>query len=1697
MAKLSLRCLQVFTKPTASEPDTVRHNSVASEESLLAFLSHSSTPVLTFSYTHLLQAVEAYLVNARFYSPHTDLSQEEAKRIITIVVQEVVTLATSDHCILSDACLLVHFLLEFSRHCPSLSLHTLISSLEPLFTRQILTSMTLSPLQASLLQFLHSLLNTQDKVASLCLTIDSVPEWLVRLAFQEGSEYLLQRVQALTILTYAFRQLLQDPQPTALVETLIHLIQPHTSSLLAALTVSPVEQSALLELLHSIMIPEFLQSLQNQALEQNLTLQVLRCSLFDSSSILQLLARSLLVLLTYHHPPTIALLRRCFPREFHHTLDSSSHSGLFEALDVQNSLTGPTSSLDLLFAWHTVRSLSLPSDGPDFVTFYTLALSDSHSYCLVWNDTQRNELQSALDAEVQLWSEANSECIWNSYQFRVDYPSYDTGYLLNDYFLRQIAEIPVVVYCSTMESRLPKELQGPEASIPILELRDPALFFTALYARLLTAESTELMCLLLRCLRVVYSRYVTICGEFFDMSHILQMLVTQEASSQRDLTLLFFQTLLLCPANVNQILKQAECTVSLLLQLLISSHSLSPPPGILSTEERSLVVLDIIYCLMVQSVPQDLQQHRALFPAPIILGNLATSHALLAIVNSLFLPSTRIAGYAMSLVLEIQRIVPQSFTALLNTPFIDALLLRPEPWQLLHVFFLRLALQRKDLLQGVLPDALLNALRSADPSRFITLFVGEEMSPRLIWTSSMRTRLLASIRRHILPYCNELHANPASEYIFTPLAHIHYPELDGEVFCGKHFLRQWTSQDSSMELQAKDPRILLQALSREWLHEGKRRKCELSEKRCLEILHLSEEEFHQGGDEICERQLWSLWNSDQEESEDQQTERQHRLQLACDLLTGAVLRADEPVKWRLLLIVRTQYLLYANHPIRFQSFPYPSFDLLVTQLQVLIQADSYDDESMELLEALTSLMLVTTQCGVENAECFVKARGLTVLRNLLLWIDSRVRIGDESVFSVLQQSISLLAYLAQFHSLTSILIDQQDITSLISFYPSLSLPLPILSSILQYLTSLAGSTEFRATLMHTPINLLLTILPLLFRFDAEEEDNRERALNEQCLRFGPALRQASSRTSSVSDLSLASDLPAMTLPPSTSTSWETEEVVAEATPLQDSLVLLDDALSWNQICRQVVCLLATLMNSTDLSPSLLATLITHLLTKSLSDLLTRPNSDQLLRILTSESYESPFIIWNESMRNQLLTFLSQELHMALEGSLSFTHDAMEFVYDAIKDELLIADVYVRVYNKQQPVQFLKDAKYFDGLLYFLQQQRIGTKKDGVFTSFYETKLPPEYIKMMLQSLELLLTNNPTLADEVRSIDDMLVLLGFLQPHIIDSVPQWDLADVSVGQACEVLLMLTSHPRICNMLVQQGAYDIIIQANLQDLPHRRDILFLLLKNISLNATSMQATLVASNLWLIFLRTLFLSPSDSVRKQRSVSIEVLATWCRTEEVKSRCRVMLRAFLPGYLVDALADPTVDFLRLLDGTTVTAEVIWDGYMRTVASEAIEKEYQKYVQLFAQGEIYELSDQTVVYEQLQREWCVGGVFVNIYLSESSYRLRKPREFLDTAMEEFFSRSGNQLNPTGSAIPNTAEEETKQRTALRQLTLAICTELRWEDPSLIEYFLQKEDLQRVCELWRRCQREGKLNWPVSWHCCQLVSTVGDEMIDDT
>jgi len=94
--------------------------------------------------------------------------------------------------------------------------------------------------------------------------------------------------------------------------------------------------------------------------------------------------------------------------------------------------------------------------------------------------------------------------------------------------------------------------------------------------------------------------------------------------------------------------------------------------------------------------------------------------------------------------------------------------------------------------------------------------------------------------------------------------------------------------------------------------------------------------------------------------------------------------------------------------------------------------------------------------------------------------------------------------------------------------------------------------------------------------------------------------------------------------------------------------------------------------------------LSQLLTEPVARMLRNRRTGEILRILNT-NVEMPDIIWNLSMRNQLESALSKikeerawELCQPLSEELSVVGD---FQYEALKNEVQIAGVYVRVFNK--------------------------------------------------------------------------------------------------------------------------------------------------------------------------------------------------------------------------------------------------------------------------------------------------------------------------------------------------------------------------------------------------------------------------------
>lgn len=1144
-----------------------------------------------------------------------------------------------------------------------------------------------------------------------------------------------------------------------------------------------------------------------------------------------------------------------------------------------------------------------------------------------------------------------------------------------------------------------------------------------------------------------------------------------------------------------------------------------PPYSLQPTTEtpatRILRILDILYRLL--TFAQTDETPKPLLPLPSSLHLLATTSAVLTIVNTLFVDSPRVAAYTMTLLLSLIQIIPAVIPLLADTPLVDAIFLQPAPWNSLHVELLRHAISRKEQLQGVLPEPVLMALRHAEAPMFIRLFFGNTDSERIVWTNEMRAQLFRSVTHHVANYCILLRSHLDAPFVATPLAHLSYPPLRNDIYCANLYLRRWI-ETGGRKLPNKNAALVFQAIRREWIHEGKRGNVEMTEEGCLETLGMDQSRWEKEGTSLCEERFWQKWV-------EKGTDRV-KLQRAYDLLSGVSEASNGPISWRLLLLVEFQKTLYLSHPVRLQSFAYPAYDLLVTQLQMLLQRSPRAPEENALLAALLGFLEVTLRSCLDNAPDFAKRRGFVVLRNLLQALDPAVQQQEPDALKLLRLALRVLVQLAQNRSLAGALTDQTEMTALLTLYVGLPLPLAVKTLLLRYLTEMARWSDFRLSLLHTPVNVLVTVLPLLFEFDAEGEKSRENAFNEECHRLGTQLIR--SRNASLS-LSCDSDDRG-----DADEEWESPEPSVDETDVGEKPPFSEDAvshadpaqeapqmLSVNQLCEQAVRFLAALLAET----TLFSTLLARLLTKSLCDLLSHYDSHLLLSILVADRYESPFIIWNAAMRSQLLAFLHDEFLRARQGDRAFVQRAQLFVYEAIQDELLIADVYVRVYVEQKPEHFLKDQKFFAGILAFLRTQILESAEtpDEVGAT-----IPPKYVQLMLQSLLLLLAGNPALTQDLGA-QDLRVFLTFLQPTMGNAIV-WEKSTVQL--ACNVMSVLFSDSRICDEFVQNHFQEFFLSLLFQNETPYAETVFSLLAAVSMTVSSTETLLFSTGIWVFFLYSLFHFSGEASKSRRFLACQVLSHWCRGEN-KARFRVTFRRYLPSYIVDAFTETPVEVVQLVDGTTVTPEILWDPSMRVVATAAIDRLFEQYTSCFHTHRELQL-EETVRYAKLEEAFFCGGVLIRIYLSQPGYRLRKPEVFLEAAMPMFFAQatalreasdkemceasgettckaSGEEpyeangeetcetsgdANKHEEAYGETSDRscmETHEASAFDQLTQAIERVLR-EEPLLSERFMEK-GYRSLVETWKQCLPE-KADSCVSRNCCRIMSSVGAKERDD-
>ncbi|GFR46450.1 hypothetical protein Agub_g8024, partial [Astrephomene gubernaculifera] len=266
-----------------------------------------------------------------------------------------------------------------------------------------------------------------------------------------------------------------------------------------------------------------------------------------------------------------------------------------------------------------------------------------------------------------------------------------------------------------------------------------------------------------------------------------------------------------------------------------------------------------------------------------------------------------------------------------------------------------LPLRQRSYLGHVLPESLLHVLAAAGggsgsggsgsgsgaAAAFAAALCGDSDTPELIWTHSMRTsRLLPALSAHLGDLPARLRQRCGAVWEFAPLPPLSYPELEGEMYCHRYYLRHLADTQRFPNWPLVDHVPLLQSLLAEWRAELSRQPLSLSEAEACEVLGLRPTGHQQAGGGGQQQQL-AVNEEELRRAYRVMARKYHpdknpqgrpmflKIQAAYERLQAGVAGGQGPQPWRILLLLRAQGVLYDRYGRELSPYKYAGYGLLL------------------------------------------------------------------------------------------------------------------------------------------------------------------------------------------------------------------------------------------------------------------------------------------------------------------------------------------------------------------------------------------------------------------------------------------------------------------------------------------------------------------------------------------------------------------------------------------------------------------------------------------------------------------------------------------------------------------------------------------------------------------------------------------------
>ncbi|ETE67442.1 DnaJ-like subfamily C member 13, partial [Ophiophagus hannah] len=1257
--------------------------------------------------------------------------------------------------------------------------------------------------------------------------------------------------------------------------------------------------------------------------------------------------------------------------------------------------------------------------------FYYRFLQDHTRSNLIWNFKTREELRDSLETEMrafQIDRELGSTNVisWNHHEFEVKYECLSEEIKIGDYYLRLLLE--------------EDESEESEA------IKKSSEFFNELYHRFLLTPKINMKCLCLQALAIVYGRCYEEIGPFGDTRYIVGMLERCVDRLERDRLIIFLNKLILNKKNVKELMDSNG--IRILVDLLTLAHlhiSRATVPfqsnvieaapdtkrdsekewyygnaekerrgpysfnemqelwteGKLTSKTRCWaqgmdgwrplqVIPQLKWCLLAtgQAVLNETdlatlilnmlitidQDNAIIRPLPKVKRLLSDNTCLPHIIQLLLTFDPILVEKVAMLLFHIMQDNPQLPRLYLSGIFFFIMMYTGS--NVLPVArFLKYThskqafkseeakgqdIVQRSILGHILPEAMVCYLENYEPEKFSEIFLGEFDTPEAIWSNEMRRLMIEKIAAHLADFTPRLQSNTRALYQYCPIPVINYPQLENELFCNIYYLRHLCDKLRFPDWPIKDPVKLLKDTLETWKKEVEKKAPTMSIDDAYEVLNLPKGQGLQDESKIRKAyfKLAQKYHPDKNpEGRDMFEKVNKGYEFLCTRSSKII---DGPDPDNIILILKTQSILFNRHREDLKPYKYAGYPMLIKTIMIETSDNLLFSKESPLLPAAAELAFYTVNCSALNAEELRRECGIEVLQeafNRCVAVLTRSSKPEDMSVQVCGHISKCYSVASQFEDCREKITEMPNIIKDLCRVLYFGKNIPRVASIgVECVSSFAVDYWLQTHLFQAGV--LWYLLGYLFYYDYTLEE---------------------------SGIKKSED----------SNQQEVANTLAKLSLL--ALGRLGGYFSEAQ--------------TTPENPAIkksLGVLLTPYITRKLAVV----SPAEILKMLNSNT-ESPYLIWNNRTRVELLEFLeSQQESMIKTGECDKSYGS-EFVFSDHAKELIVGEIFVRIYNEVPTFQLELPKAFAASLLDYIgsQAQYLHTLMAITQTGKVESNQHGERLRrveMALEALRNVIKHNP--GSECECIGHFKLLFSLLRVHGAGQVQQL---------ALEVVNIVTSNQDCVNNIAEAIVLSNLL-ALLHSLPSSRQLVLETLYALTSNTKIVKEAMLKGA--LIYLLDMFCNSTHP--QVRSQTAELFAKMTTDKLVGPKVRIILMKFLPSVFMDAMRDNPEAAVHIFEGTHENPELIWNDNSREKVSTTIREMMLEHFKLQRDNPDINWKlpeDFAVIYGEAEGELSVGGVFLRIFIAQPAWVLRKPREFLIALLEKF-TELLEKNNPHGETL---------------------------------------------------------------------------------